>query len=448
MRVTSNFLLLSLCYLVGSIIVTTSNNASVVYASTAGEEYSFVKKWGTEGDVDNQFEEPTGIGIDASNNVYVSDTDFENCCNLVHHRVIKFTDDGAFITKWGGNLQFENPMGIAFDSEGNVYVVDQGHQLVKKFTNDGSTLITSWTSGFNPMDIAIDSFDNVYVTEMYDSRVAKFTSDGILIQRWNTGPISRGVAVDSSDNVYVTSANIGDTNYLVQKFTSDGVLLDQWFSTGNDGVNIPTYNGYGIAFDSFGKMFIADTFNNRIQKYNPDDGTLITQWGTPGSGDGEFDRPHDIAIDFSDNVYASDTFNHRIQVFALQQENPLPPPPDSSCIGSGSGKKIITGTDGPDILIGTFDNNLIRGLGEDDRIHGCGNNDVISGGTGNDGIAGGSGKDYLSGREGNDMLVGGPSSDIMNGGSGNDIFLCGEGIDTIADFNSGADVKSRNCEVF
>jgi Ca2+-binding RTX toxin-like protein len=54
----------------------------------------------------------------------------------------------------------------------------------------------------------------------------------------------------------------------------------------------------------------------------------------------------------------------------------------------------------------------------------------------------------LSGREGNDMLVGGPSSDIMNGGSGNDIFLCGEGIDTIADFNSGADVKSRNCEVF
>ena len=64
MCVTSNFLLLSLCYLVGSIIVTTSNNASVVYASTAGEEYSFVKKWGTQGDVDNQFEEPTGIGID------------------------------------------------------------------------------------------------------------------------------------------------------------------------------------------------------------------------------------------------------------------------------------------------------------------------------------------------------------------------------------------------
>ena len=96
------------------------NNTSDVYASTISEDYSFVKKWGSHGDADDQFEEPTGIGIDASNNVYVSETDFENCCNLVHHRVIKFTIDGAFITKWGGNLQFENPMVIALDSIENV----------------------------------------------------------------------------------------------------------------------------------------------------------------------------------------------------------------------------------------------------------------------------------------------------------------------------------------
>jgi hypothetical protein len=229
MQVMSNTLLLSL-FLVGTITMLIPNNTSDVYASTISEDYSFVKKWGSHGDADDQFEEPTGIGIDASNNVYVSETDFENCCNLVHHRVIKFTIDGAFITKWGGNLQFEIPMVIALDSIENVSVVDQGHQLVKKFTNDGSNLITSWSNGFNPMNIAIDSLDNVNVTEMYESRVAKFTSDGMLIQRWDTGPISRGIAVDSRDNIYVTSANIGDTNYLVQKFSSDGVLLDQWSS--------------------------------------------------------------------------------------------------------------------------------------------------------------------------------------------------------------------------
>lgn len=103
-------------------------------------------------------------------------------------------------------------MGIAFDSSGNVYVVDQVHQRIAKFTSDG-TFIGDWGSGFNPTDIAIDSSDNVYVTEMYDSRIAKFTSDGTLIQKWNTGLICRGIAVDSSDNVWVTSANNGDANY-------------------------------------------------------------------------------------------------------------------------------------------------------------------------------------------------------------------------------------------
>ena len=111
---------------------------------------------------------------------------------------------------------------------------------------------------------------------MFDSRIAKFTNDGILIKRWDTGPLSHGIDLNSSDNIWITNTNIGNTNYLVQKFTSDGTLLTQWNSAGNDGVNIPTFNGYGIAFDSSGKLFIVDTFNHLIQKYETN-GTLITQ---------------------------------------------------------------------------------------------------------------------------------------------------------------------------
>ena len=282
--------------------------------SAAAENYTFVNKWGSQGDSDGEFEEPTGIAIDSLNDVYVSDMDFENCCNPLHHTVQKFSHNGTFITKWGGNGAFVNPMGIAIDSFGNVYVADQVHQRIAKFTSNG-IFITDWASQINPTDIAIDSSDNVYVTEMFDSRIAKFASDGTLITKWNTGPISRGIAVDSSDNIWVTSANNGDTNYLVQKFTSGGILLDQWTSAGTDGVNIPTFNGYGIAFDSSGKLFIADTFNNRIQKYETN-GTLITQFGILGTGDGELNWPHDLAINSQDNIFISDTFNHRIQVFA------------------------------------------------------------------------------------------------------------------------------------
>ena len=101
---------------------TTSDAAAVI------EEYSFVNKWGSHGNSDGQFEEPTGIVIDSSNNVYVSDMDFENCCNSLHHTLQKFMNDGTFITKWGGNGAFVNPMGIAIDSFGNVYVADQVHQ--------------------------------------------------------------------------------------------------------------------------------------------------------------------------------------------------------------------------------------------------------------------------------------------------------------------------------
>jgi hypothetical protein len=59
-------------------------------------------------------------------------------------------------------------------------------------------------------------------------------------------------------------------------------------------------------FDSSGNVFVANTFSHRIEKFTTG-GTLITQWGTRGSADGQFDSPHDIAIDSSNNIFVSDT---------------------------------------------------------------------------------------------------------------------------------------------
>jgi sugar lactone lactonase YvrE len=354
---------LSFYILLASVFIYYTLTETLYDAAAVIEEYSFVNKWGSHGNSDGQFEEPTGIAIDSLNDIYVSDMDFENCCNPLHHIIQKFTNNGTFITKWGGNGAFVNPMGIAIDSLGNAYVVDQVHQRVAKFTNNG-TFIVDWASGFNPTDIAIDSSDNVYVTEMYDSRIAKFSSDGTLITKWNTGPISRGIAVDSFDNIWVTSANNGDTNYLVQKFTPQGVLLDQWSSAGNDGVSIPTFNGYGIAFDSLGKLFIVDTFNNRIQKYETN-GSLITQWGNPGIGNGEFNSPHDLAIDSQDNIYVSDTFNHRVQVFAKSINN-QPPVAEDQLIKIKKNKSaqivLSASDDDGDIFTFSIDSEPIHGI--------------------------------------------------------------------------------------
>jgi DNA-binding beta-propeller fold protein YncE len=81
---------------------------------------TFIAKWGTPGINDTQFNNPTGIAVDASGNVYITDTD--------NNRVQKFNSNGTFIAKWGtpgiNDTQFNNPTGIAVDASGDVYVID------------------------------------------------------------------------------------------------------------------------------------------------------------------------------------------------------------------------------------------------------------------------------------------------------------------------------------
>jgi len=69
-----------------------------------------------------------------------------------------------------------------------------------------------------------------------------------------------------------------------------------------------------VAIDSIGNVYVADWDNNRIQKFNTT-GTYITQWGSSGSGSGQFNLPRSIAVDSSGNVYVVDENNSRIQKF-------------------------------------------------------------------------------------------------------------------------------------
>jgi len=70
----------------------------------------------------------------------------------------------------------------------------------------------------------------------------------------------------------------------------------------------------GLAFDSAGNLFVADTKNNRIQKLGPD-GAVLAVFGTQGSEPGQLKDPHGIAVGPDDNVYVADTWNHRVQKF-------------------------------------------------------------------------------------------------------------------------------------
>ena len=87
--------------------------------------------------------------------------------------------------------------------------------------------------------------------------------------------------------------------------------VNVWRSTVSDlSDNLFTINGSIVS----GNVYVADRGNNRIQEFNSS-GTFITQWGTQGTGNGQFNQPYSVAVSPSGNVYVGDFNNYRIQEF-------------------------------------------------------------------------------------------------------------------------------------
>jgi PKD repeat protein len=119
-----------------------------------------------------------------------------------------------------------------------------------------------------------------------------------------------GVAVDSSGNIYVADTN----NNRIEKFDSNGLYISQFgsYGSGDGQFNRPK----DIAIDSSGNIYVADNGNRRIQKFDSS-GNYLTQWGSWVIGDGKDFTPIGVAVDSSDNVYVSDNYynNNRIVKF-------------------------------------------------------------------------------------------------------------------------------------
>jgi hypothetical protein len=181
----------------------------------------------------------------------------------------------------------------------------------------------------SPWGVGIDGSGNVYVADGSpglnpgNDRIEKFTGAGSFLRKWRGGSIFApdefqrplGVAVHGSAifaDVYVADTS----NNRIQRLElgiANGLAV-QWgtFGSGNGQFQSPD----AVAVDGAGNVYVADTGNDRIQKFSSS-GSFLTKWGSTGSGNGQFDRPSGVAVDGPGNrVYVVDQDNNRIQKFS------------------------------------------------------------------------------------------------------------------------------------
>ena len=325
-----------------------------------------------------RFEDPYAVAADGSGNLYVADA--------TDHSIRKITSDGTVSTLagkggsfgsddgTGSAARFKGPLGIAADSAGNVYVADTGNATIRKITPAGVVSTVAGRAGLagsqdgtgtaarfmSPYGIAVDASGTLYVVES-SAVVRKVTADGVVTTLAGTsgtngftngtGTAARfsvpfDIAVDGAGNLYVSDHG----NHSVRMISSVGVvttLAGSGAAGKADGVGTAATFKFpsGIAADSSGTVYLADTDNQVVRKITPA-GVVTTIGGTnaTGSADGlgtaaSFFNPKDVAVDPSGNIYVVDRANHTIRKGTLQTATAVPVctvSPSASTVTPGS----------------------------------------------------------------------------------------------------------------
>lgn len=165
--------------------------------------------------------------------------------------------------------------------------------------------------------VAVNSEDKVYVFNRGKHPIIVFDSNGSFLYSWGEGifTIPHGIAIGTDDSVYCVDA--GD--HTVRKFTPYGDLLMTLGSPGKASrklSGIPFNRPTHVAVNKqTGDLFVSDGYGNpTIHRYSQD-GDYLASWGTSGTDPGQFNIPHNIAIDDTGMVYVADRENRRIQIF-------------------------------------------------------------------------------------------------------------------------------------
>ncbi len=263
------------------------------------------------------FGETSGVATDSRDNVWVFTRGL--------HPVMQFDRAGNFLQAWP-DIKIVSSHGIRVDSAGNVWLIDvKGHVVIKCNAEGRVLMILGNRQGvagnndskdaFNePTGIAFDREGNLYISDGYvNARVIKFNKDGEYLTHWGRKGTGDGefnlvhdVCLDTQERVYVADRN----NQRIQIFDKSGKFLGKWTDIGAP---------WGLAYAAKENcIYMCDGVNNRIVKLSMDGQVLGTLSGY-GKAPGKLDFAHNMAVDSTGALYVAEIKNWRVQKFAAQR---------------------------------------------------------------------------------------------------------------------------------
>lgn len=230
-------------------------------------------------------------------------------------------DGAAYVAR------FNTPTGVASDSSGNIYVADSHSNTIRKISSTGEVTTFAGAAGQfgsvdgvgtaarfrNPVGVATDVAGNVFIADFDNRAVRRVTAAGVVTTLATDVGSPSAIATDAVGNVYVADARYSDNRFYgntIRKITSAGVVTTLAGMTDvvgdADGLGQHASFNYpqGIATDAAGNVYVADTGNSRIRKISP--GGAVTTLTDAAGGKLVLDRqPYGVAVDEAGNVYAT-----------------------------------------------------------------------------------------------------------------------------------------------
>ena len=290
----------------GSLYVADSQNHMIRKIATDGLVSTFAGQAGAPGGGDGsgtqaRFDTPSGIAIDPSGNLFVSDTGNHTIRMITPAGVVTtlagMAGQSGFTNGAGTNARFNSPLGVFVATNGTIHVADCGNHVIRSISPGGT------------------------VTTLAGSPETWGSNDGAGSSARFNGPV--GLALDNQGNLFVSDSN----NHTIRKITPDGMVAT-W-------AGAPEMDGRGdgerltarfskpaeLAFDKQGNLFVADSFNHVIRQISSD-GRVVTVTGVVGSagsaggsnGQARLFNPYGVAIRPDGSLVVADAYNESIRV--------------------------------------------------------------------------------------------------------------------------------------